>query len=58
MAGVLGISDVVGFGKAAVQLWVFGEWGLVLRTDPGAELKYSPHLCLHMVVGDGLGLGY
>ena len=34
-----------------------GEWGLVPRTDPGAESKYSPHLCLHVVVGDGLGLG-
>ena len=27
-----------------------GECGLVPSTDPGAESKYSPHLCLHAVV--------
>ena len=27
MAGVFGISHIVGFGEAAVRLWVFGGMG-------------------------------
>ena len=27
MGGVLGVSDIMGFGEATVQLWVFGGMG-------------------------------